>query len=97
MAKQMIMEFTGQQKKFIRDYIAEINSGDAAIFAGAGLSASAGFVTIMIMIVGYSIPDGIAAGFIVYVFSKLFTKNVKDITPSVWAMFVLFVLHFALK
>lgn len=37
-------------------------------------AASAGFVTIMIMIVGYSIPDGIAAGFIVYVFSKLFTK-----------------------
>lgn len=44
MAKQMIMEFTDQQKQFIRDYIAEINSGDAAIFAGAGLSASAGFV-----------------------------------------------------
>lgn len=60
-------------------------------------AASAGFVTIMIMIVGYSIPDGIAAGFIVYVFSKLFTKNIKDITPSVWAMFVLFVLHFVLK
>jgi len=60
-------------------------------------AASAGFVTIMIMIVGYSIPDGIAAGFIVYVFSKLFTKNVKDITPSVWAMFTLFILHFALK
>ena len=60
-------------------------------------AASAGFVTIMIMIVGYSIPDGIAAGFIVYVFSKLFTKNIKDITPSVWAMFILFVLHFALK
>ena len=60
-------------------------------------AASAGFVTIMIMIVGYSIPDGIAAGFIVYVFSKLFTKNIKDISPSVWAMFVLFVLHFALK
>ena len=38
------MEFTDQQKQFIRDYIAEINSGDAAIFAGAGLSASAGFV-----------------------------------------------------
>ena len=38
------MEFTDQQKQFIRDYIVEINSGDAAIFAGAGLSASAGFV-----------------------------------------------------
>ena len=38
------MEFTDQQKQFIKDYIIEINSGDAAIFAGAGLSASSGFV-----------------------------------------------------
>jgi len=40
----MIMEFTEQQKKFINDFVIEINSGDAAIFAGAGLSASSGFV-----------------------------------------------------
>lgn len=39
------MEFTEQQKKFIKDYVIEINSGDAAIFAGAGLSASQGFVS----------------------------------------------------
>ena len=38
------MEFTDQQKKFINDFVIEINSGDAAIFAGAGLSASSGFV-----------------------------------------------------
>jgi len=38
------MEFTEQQKKFINDFVIEINSGDAAIFAGAGLSASVGFV-----------------------------------------------------
>jgi len=38
------MEFTGIQKKFITDFVIEINNGDAAIFAGAGLSASAGFV-----------------------------------------------------
>jgi hypothetical protein len=30
--------------KFINDFVTEINSGDAAIFAGAGLSASLGFV-----------------------------------------------------
>ncbi len=30
--------------RFINDYIVEINSGDAAIFAGAGLSAASGFV-----------------------------------------------------
>lgn len=38
------MEFTQNQMRFINDYIVEINSGDAAIFAGAGLSAASGFV-----------------------------------------------------
>lgn len=38
------MEFTSQQKKFINDFVIEINNGDAAIFAGAGLSSSLGFV-----------------------------------------------------
>ena len=38
------MEFTQQQKTFINAFVTEINNGDAAIFAGAGLSASIGFV-----------------------------------------------------
>jgi hypothetical protein len=38
------MELTPKQKKFIKDFVIEINNGDAAIFAGAGLSASLGFV-----------------------------------------------------
>ncbi|WP_439294414.1 SIR2 family protein [Lonepinella sp. BR2882] len=38
------MEFTSEQRKFINDFIVEIKNGDAAIFAGAGLSASNGFV-----------------------------------------------------
>lgn len=38
------MEFTPRQRKFIKDFVTEINNGDAAIFAGAGLSASQGFV-----------------------------------------------------
>lgn len=38
------MEFTAQQKAFINEFIIEINNGDAAIFAGAGLSAASGFV-----------------------------------------------------
>ncbi len=41
---KIIMEFTPQQKRFINEFITEINNGDAAIFAGAGLSASSGFV-----------------------------------------------------
>lgn len=38
------MEFTQQQKSFINAFVTEINNGDAAIFAGAGLSAPLGFV-----------------------------------------------------
>lgn len=38
------MEFTSEQKRFINEFVIEINNGDAAIFAGAGLSVSEGFV-----------------------------------------------------
>lgn len=38
------MEFTHKQKSFINYYASEINNGNASIFAGAGLSASIGFV-----------------------------------------------------
>lgn len=38
------MDFTKQQKSFITAFVTEINNCDAAIFAGAGLSASMGFV-----------------------------------------------------
>ncbi|WP_211092494.1 SIR2 family protein [Chitinophaga eiseniae] len=38
------MEFTPQQRNFINEFVIEINNGDAAIFAGAGLSAPNGFV-----------------------------------------------------
>lgn len=38
------MEFTTVQKQFIENFIIEVNNGDAAIFAGAGLSATSGFV-----------------------------------------------------
>lgn len=38
------MEFTPQQLTFINSFITEINNDDAAIFAGAGFSTSAGFV-----------------------------------------------------
>ncbi len=38
------MEFTQKQQAFINEFAKEINNGDAAIFAGAGFSASLGFV-----------------------------------------------------
>ncbi|WP_343786428.1 SIR2 family protein [Wandonia haliotis] len=38
------MAFTTQQQTFINEFVKEINNGDAAIFAGAGFSATHGFV-----------------------------------------------------
>lgn len=38
------MSFTKPQEKFINEYVKAIQDGNAAIFAGAGLSASLGFV-----------------------------------------------------
>lgn len=38
------MNFTDPQRKFINDYVNIIQDGNAAIFAGAGFSASLGFV-----------------------------------------------------
>ena len=38
------MEFSTKQKAFINAFATEIINGDAAVFAGAGLSAPLGFV-----------------------------------------------------
>ncbi|WP_426293289.1 SIR2 family protein [Dyadobacter endophyticus] len=38
------MNFTSQQESFIKNYLKKIINGEAAIFAGAGLSVGAGFV-----------------------------------------------------
>ena len=57
--------------------------------------AASGFVTIIFMILGYSISNGIALGFIVYVISMIATGQAKDINKMVWMLFVLFIAYFA--
>ncbi|SFQ79895.1 SIR2 family protein [Hymenobacter arizonensis] len=37
-------QFTPEQNSFIHDYLKEVANGDAAVFAGAGLSVGAGYV-----------------------------------------------------
>lgn len=59
--------------------------------------AAASFITIVIMILSYSIADGIAAGFIVYVITKLFTEERKEIKPIIYVLFFVFIIHFFLK
>lgn len=50
------------------------------------------FLTMIFMIVAYSIADGIMFGILSYVLLKAFTKKTKDISKMTWVVFGLFVL-----
>jgi AGZA family xanthine/uracil permease-like MFS transporter len=50
------------------------------------------FLTIIFMIVAYSIADGIMFGILSFVLLKLFTKKSKEVSPMTWVVFGLFVL-----
>lgn len=58
--------------------------------------SAAGFVTVIIMILTYSISDGIAFGFIIYGLTSIVSGRVKDIKPIVWVLILVFVLYFAM-
>ncbi|VWL85877.1 NCS2 family permease [Oceanivirga miroungae] len=57
-------------------------------------SASSGFVTIIIMILTYSIVNGLAAGLIIYVITMIAKNEYKKINISLWLLFILFILYF---
>ncbi|MDD4573996.1 MAG: NCS2 family permease, partial [Sphaerochaeta sp.] len=50
------------------------------------------FLTIIFMVVAYSIADGIMFGILSFVLLKLFTKKSKDVSIMTWVVFALFVL-----
>lgn len=52
------------------------------------------FLTIMVMILSYSISYGIAAGIISYVLIKVFTGKIKEISIGTWIISVLFIVMF---
>ena len=56
--------------------------------------ATSTFVTIVFMILGYSITNGIALGFIAYAIGMLANGQAKDVKPIVWVMVALFVVYF---
>ena len=58
--------------------------------------ATSSFITIITMILGYSIADGIASGFIVYAFMMLANGKAKEVKPIIWALVVVFIIHFIL-
>lgn len=60
-------------------------------------AAASGFFTIIMMILGYSIADGIATGFIVYIITMIAKGDAKKIKPTVWFLTVIFILHFVIR
>ena len=53
------------------------------------------FITVISMILTYSISNGIAFGFIAYAISMLAAGKAKKVHPTVWVLLVIFVLYFA--
>ncbi|MDO5603204.1 MAG: NCS2 family permease [Oscillospiraceae bacterium] len=56
--------------------------------------STAGFVTVITMILTYSISNGIALGFIAYLVSMIATGKIKKISPIIWVLSVIFVYYF---
>lgn len=54
------------------------------------------FFTIIFMVVTYSITNGIAIGFIVYVITKLVVGKSKEIHPIIWGSSAVFIVYFIL-
>jgi adenine/guanine/hypoxanthine permease len=70
-------------------YLAGINFHDLALGFGAA-------IMIMLMPFSFSITDGIAAGFIVYVLVRVFQGAWATIHPLMWAAAIAFAIYFAI-
>lgn len=57
---------------------------------------ASGFVTVIMMILTYSISNGIALGFITYGVAMVATGKAKDVSKVIWALDLIFILYFAL-
>lgn len=56
--------------------------------------ATSTFVIISIMILGYSITNGIALGFIAYAVGMIGLGKAKEVKPIVWILVILFIIYF---
>lgn len=59
--------------------------------------AASSFITIIMMLLCYSISDGIAVGFIVYTLANIGSGKIKDIKWIVWVLDIIFVIYFIAK
>lgn len=53
------------------------------------------FITVISMILTYSISNGIAFGFIAYAVAMVAAGKIKKIHPTVWVLMVIFIIYFA--
>lgn len=58
--------------------------------------ATAGFITVIMMILTYSISNGIAFGFIAYAIAMTAAGKAKEVHITVWVLMVIFLIYFAL-
>lgn len=56
--------------------------------------AASGFVTVITMLLTYSISDGIALGFIIYALTMSTTGRIKEVKPAVWCLVTIFICYF---
>ena len=57
--------------------------------------ATAGFITVLMMILTYSISNGIAFGFIAYAIAMTAAGKTKEVHITVWVLMVIFLIYFA--
>lgn len=57
--------------------------------------ATAGFITIIFMVLGYSISNGISIGFIAYAVAMSASGRIKQVNVTIWVLVAIFVLYFA--
>lgn len=54
---------------------------------------ASGFMTIIFMVLGYSISNGIAIGFITYVLTMVGVGKAKEVKPIIWVLVIAFVVY----
>ncbi len=52
------------------------------------------FFCVAFMVLAYSIAQGISVAFIMYVIVMVATKKAKQVHPAMWALFVIFIIHY---
>ncbi len=72
---------------FMLDSVLKIDLGDIS-------EALPAFITIIMMVLTYSIADGICMGMLCYVLIKMFSGKFKDISVTLYVLAVLFILKF---